>query len=220
MTEREPLEWTAEERVEEAEFFRLYGPWSPLDPAGVAGFMAGFPRPWWIVGGWAIEAFTRAPREHEDVDLSILACDVPALREHVGDRWHLWSNDGGTLRPITDRFPEVLDVESQIWIREHASAPWIIDLPLTPDRDGLWTNKRWPEHVAPVEEVTWVAADGIRYLNPEIVLHYKARSRRPKDDRDLDRGWPLLDDRQRSWLRDAVAATEPGHGWLERLRPL
>ena len=33
-------------------------------------FMAGFDRPWWIVGGWSIEAFTGVPREHEDVDLS------------------------------------------------------------------------------------------------------------------------------------------------------
>jgi hypothetical protein len=220
MTERERLEFTADEQAEEREFFRLYGAWAPLDPPQLAAFMSGFPRPWWIVGGWAIEAFTRAPREHEDIDLSILACDVPALREHVGDRWHLWSNHGGTLRPVNDRHPEVLDRESQIWIREHAGAPWVIDLPLTPDRDGLWTNKRWPEHVAPVEEVTWVADDGIRYLNPEIALHYKARSDRPKDSRDLERTWPLLDERRREWLLEGLRATEPGHAWLERLAAL
>jgi len=214
MTEREPLEWTPDLMAEEEAFLKLYGAWSPLDPAGVAGFMAGFPRPWWIVGGWAIEAFTRAPREHEDVDLSILACDVPVLSEHVGDRWHLWSNDGGTLRPLNDKHPEVLNVAGQVWIRKHAAAPWVIDLPLTPDRDGLWTNKRWADHAAPVEEVTWVADDGIRYLNPEIVLHYKARQARPKDTRDLERAWPLFDGRQRRWLRDAIGATEPGHAWL------
>ena len=39
------------------------------------------------------------------------------LREHVGDRWHLWSNHGGTLRPLDDRFPEPISVESQIWVR-------------------------------------------------------------------------------------------------------
>lgn len=216
MTEREPLQWTAQERAEERDFFRWYGDWAPLDPAGVAEFLAGFPRPWWIVGGWAIEAFTGAPREHEDVDLSMLSRDVPALRRHVGERWHLWSNHGGTLRPLSDRHPEVLDVASQIWIREHATAPWVIDLPLTPDLDGRWTNKRWPEHTAEVEEVTWVADDGIRYLNPEIVLHYKARLHRPKDDRDLARTWPLLTDEQRRWLAEAIRTTEPGHAWLDR----
>ena len=213
MTRREPLERTPVEAAEDEEFFRRYGPWSPLDPPGVAAFMAGFERPWWIVGGWSIEAFTGHPREHEDVDLSILACDIPAFRAHVGDRWHLWSMDGGTLRPLDDRFPEVLNVESQIWVRRHALAPWIIDLPITPDRDGLWTSKRLPAHVAPLDEVTWVADSGIRYLNPEVTLHFKARACRPKDTRDLERAWPLLDATRRAWLREAVRSTEPGCAW-------
>jgi hypothetical protein len=214
---REPLESTPEEEAEEAAFLRRYGPWDAFDPSGLAAFMAGFERPWWIVGGWAIEAFTGHEREHEDIDLSILACDVPALRAQVGEHWHLWSMAGGTLRPLDDRFPDVLDREGQIWVRQHALSPWVLDLPLTPDVGGLWSSKRMPEHVAPVEEVTWVAADGLRYLAPEIVLHFKARLGRPKDDRDLARTLPLLDDDRRAWLRDAVRRTEPGHRWLPLL---
>jgi len=214
---REPLPRSAEEIAEDEAFFRRYGAWAPLDPAALQEFMVGFPRPWWIVGGWSIEAFTEAPREHEDVDLSILACDVPAFREHVGDRWHLWSNHGGTLRPLDDRFPEPLSVESQIWVRASARDPWVIDLPITPDRDGLWTNKRMRGHVAPLEQVTWVAGDGIRYLRPEITLLYKAALQRPKDDRDLDRTWPLLAPAARTWLREAVHELYPDHAWLERM---
>jgi hypothetical protein len=90
------------------------------------------------------------------------------VAEDEAYRWHLWSNHGGTLRPFDDRFPEVLDVSSQVWVRRGATDPWVIDLPITPDRDGLWTSKRDPDHVAPLEDVTWVAADGIRYLRPEI----------------------------------------------------
>jgi hypothetical protein len=214
VTEREPLSFTAEQGAEDRAFFRWYGEWSPFDPRQLADFMDGFPRPWWLVGGWAIEAFTGALREHEDVDLSILACDVPALREYVGDEWNLWSNHGGTLRPLDERFPEPLSNESQIWVRRSAQDPWVIDLPITPDRDGLWTNKRLPDHVAPVEEVTWVADDGIRYLDPEIVLLYKSRLGRPKDDRDLARAWPLLDPSAQGWLREKVAELHPGHRWL------
>ena len=33
-----------------------------FDPAGMAEFFGGFERPWWVVGGWAIEAFTGAVR--------------------------------------------------------------------------------------------------------------------------------------------------------------
>jgi hypothetical protein len=214
---REPLVRSAEEEADDQAFFRRYGAWAPFDPARLAAFMAGFPRPWWIVGGWAIEAFTGVPREHEDVDLSILACDVPALRAHVGDAWHLWSNHGGTLRPLDDRFPEPLSNESQIWVRRSAQDPWVVDLPITPDRDGLWSNKRMPDHVAPVEEVTFVADDGLRYLDPEICLLYKAVLHRPKDDRDLDRCLPLLSGPARRWLAESVARLYPQHAWLERI---
>ena len=221
--EREPLVFTPEEQEEERAFIRKYGALAPFGPQQVADFMAGFPRPWWLVGGWAIEAFTfehssGAPREHEDVDLSILACDVPALRQHVDeDEWHLWSNHGGELRPLDDKFPEPHTPDSQIWVRRSAQDPWVIDLPITPDRDGLWTNKRLADHVAPLDEVTWVGDDGIRYVNPEIALLYKAGNGRPKDDRDLDRVLPLLPDNARAWLQESVARLYPDHAWLERL---
>ena len=204
--------------MDDEEFFRWYGAWAPLDPAGLAALMRGYERPWWIVGGWSIEAFTGAPREHEDVDLSLLACDLSAFREHLGNDWTPWSNYGGTLRPLSDRFPEPLDVQSQIWLRRDAASPWEVDLPITPDRDGLWTSKRWSSHVAPLDDVTWVADDGIRYLRPEITLHFKARFQRPKDERDLEVTLPLLTEDRRAWLHEAITATEvPDHPWLPRL---
>ncbi|GAB3769132.1 hypothetical protein FB382_002547 [Nocardioides ginsengisegetis] len=211
---REPMPQTPEERAEDDYWERLYGPWDCLDPAGVAEFFDGFDRPWWIVGGWSIEAFTGAPREHEDVDVSILVRDVAALREHVGDRWQLWNIADGALRPLTDRWPDLMDPESQVWVRRDATSPWVMDLPVTPDRDGLWTNKKLPGHVLPVEEATHVAADGIRYLNPEIALMYKARLQRAKDRRDLEVTWPLLAPEARAWLREAVGRLHPDHPWL------
>jgi hypothetical protein len=204
-------EWT------DQEFYRWFGPWEPLDPSGVAALMDGFSRPWWIVGGWAVEAFTGQPREHEDIDLSILSCDVPALREHVGDAWCLWSNRSGTLRPLNEHHPDVPSSDCQIWFRRDAGSPWVVDLPLTPDRDGRWTNKRLGDHVVPVEEATWLAEDGIRYLNPEISLHFKARQLRAKDARDLEATWPRLDEGRRTWLLRAIETTEgPEHPWLLR----
>ena len=216
---RIPLRRSPEEQAEEDRFLSVYGAWAPLIPAELLRELAGFGRPWWVIGGWAIEAATGFRREHEDTDISILACDVPALLAHVSDRWHVWNNVGGVLRPLGDKWKDVEEPRSQLWLRANAASPWIVDIPLTPDSDGLWTNRRIPEyeHVAPVEDVTWVAADGIRYLNPEIVLLYKGRLRRPKDDPDFEATLPVLSADARLWLHAALAHVVPDHPWLSRL---
>lgn len=212
---------STEEEAEEAWFLRWYGEWDPLDPAGVRALLDGFDRPWWLVGGWAIEAFTGRAREHEDLDISLLACDVPALREHLGDAWTVWSNLGGTLRPLDDRHPEPLAPDGQLWVRRSAHDPWVLDIPTTPDDHGRWTNKRLPSHTATVDEVTWVTDDGVLCQRPEIVLLFKGAQDRPKDRRDLEVTWPLLDEAHRDWLRTTLpAAYGHDHAWLALLDSL
>ncbi len=214
---REALLQSDEERAETAYWEHLYGPWDPFDLDAGRAFFEGFDRPWWLVGGWALEAFTDAPREHEDLDVSMLACDVPRFREFIGDRWHLWTITDGSLRPLTDRRPDLPEPDCQIWVRRDSTSPWRLDLPVTPDVEGRWRNKKFPEHVLDVEDATWVGRNGVRALNPEIVLLFKARLDRLKDRRDRDRALPLLNDRQRVWLRESIDKLFPGHAWLEHL---
>ena len=212
---REPLDLTPEEQEEDDYWVGLYGAFDALDLDGVRAFFEGFDRPWWLVGGWAIEAFTEAPREHEDVDVSMLACDVPAFREFARDRWHLWTIANGAMRPMTRQHPDLPEPDAQIWVRRDATSPWVMDVPVTPDDGGRWPNKRLPEHVAPLDEVTWLTGDRVRVLNPEIVLLFKARLDRSKDRRDLARALPQMSGVQRAWLREAVARVHPGHAWLD-----
>ena len=214
---RLPLQRSADEAAQENAFLDLYGGWAPWTPARAAEELSAFDRPWWVVGGWAIEAACGVQREHEDLDVSILACDVPALVEHLSGRWHVWNNVSGVLHPLGERWPDVEDPSSQLWLRASARDPWVLDVPLTPDVDGRWTNKVLPGHSAALEDVTWVADDGVRYLAPEVVLAYKARLRRPKDDLDLDACLPVLSTAARAWLRTTVAQVEPDHPWLARL---
>lgn len=194
------------------EFDRWYGRWEPLDPSTIGAFMAGFDRPWWIIGGWSIEAFTGVPRSHEDMDISILSSDADAFRQHLGDRWTPWNVDDGWFRPFDDRFTEVRP-DSQLWVRRNAHSPWVLDVPFTSDTDGRWTNKRNLGHTEDLDDVTWIAPDGLRYARPEVTLMFKAAQVREKDRRDAEVTLPLLDDDARTWLRCAVSRIDADHAW-------
>lgn len=207
----------AARRLEPEEFSRWYGRWDPLDPTTVAAFMDGFDRPWWVIGGWSIEAFTGVARQHEDMDISILSSDASSFRDFLGDRWTPWNIDEGWLRPFDARFADVRP-DSQVWVRHDAASPWILDVPFTPATEGRWTNKRDPAHTEDLEEVTWVAPDGLRYARPEVTLMFKAAQTRQKDRRDAELAVPRLDAQARRWLRDAVARMDPDHVWVQTLR--
>jgi hypothetical protein len=203
---------------EERAFRRLYGDWADQTPTSAAELLDGLEAPWWISGGWAIEAFTGVERRHEDVDVTIFRADVPALRQHFAGTHHVWAAGSGTLRPIDDKRPRIPRWSGQVWVREHALAPWLLDVLLNGSRRGRWVFKRDPKVVRPLDEATWVAPDGLRYLRPELVLAHKVRFHRGKDDADLAAALPLLDADALDWLRTYVAGHDAGHRWLARLR--
>ena len=195
------------------DFDRWYGGWDPLDPSSIGDFMDGFDRPWWIMGGWSLQAFSGIAREHEDMDISIFAEDSGAFRSFLGERWTPWNVDESWFRPFDDRFPDVAP-DSQIWVRRDARSPWILDVPLTAGTEGRWTNKRFAEHTEDLEDVTWVAPDGLRYARREVTLMFKAPQSREKDRRDASATLPLLGTDARRWLGTTIAQWDPEHPWV------
>ncbi|MFG1628717.1 nucleotidyltransferase domain-containing protein [Kribbella sp. NPDC049227] len=204
--------------AEELAFQRLYGPWKQSTPAEAREVLDGYDGEWWIAGGWAIEAFTGVRREHEDVDVSLWRRDIEKLRLHLKGKYDLWSNAGGQLRPLTDQRPDQPADADQIWLRKHALSAWEFDLVVNPDRDGRWVFRRDPELDYDLHDISWVTPDGIRCLNPEIALAYKAKQSRPKDEQDLAATLPLLTDERRTWLADMIEHLHPGHAWIETVR--
>lgn len=204
-----------ENEAEEREFQRLWGPWDDLTPTRATELLEGFARPWWISGGWAIEAFTDVARPHKDVDVTIFRRDVPELRRHFEGRYDLWSAGSATLRPLDDRHP-LPRWSWQVWVRAHALAPWLLDVVLNPGGPRRWVFKRDRSVSLPLEKATWVGADGIRYLQPELVLAHKLRSTRDVDDGDLEATLPLLDTDAIAFLLELLTRSDPTHRW----RPL
>lgn len=209
--------------MDDVEFFRLYGVWAARGPRDVHRLFDGYPGVWWIAGGWALEAFTGAARPHGDIDPGILRSELPLLRAHLRGRLDIWTATSGALKPL--RPDDGIDADAddalppgcgQVWTRTGATAPWEHDILLGPGTRLEWRYRRDPSIRMPMAAALW-ERDGIRYLQPEIQLLYKAKGLRPKDEADFTATLPFLDEDRRSWLADALDRSIPGHPWLERL---
>jgi hypothetical protein len=201
---------------DDLDFYHWYGPWEPFRPPEVAELFAGVDAPWWIVGGWAIEAFTGVAREHEDIDVAFFRADLPKVLAHLSPALCIWSNLMGTIRPV--RKPEdVIEGSRQMWVRRDGVSPWVMDLRMTPHDGATWIAPRDERIRMPLEAATFVADDGIRYLQPELALFMKALGARPKDERDVSVVLRTLAPDRRAWLVETIELVHPGHRWLTGL---
>ena len=131
-----------------------YGPWDPLTPSQVFDLLRGVIAPWWISGGYAIEAFVGCSfRDHDDIDVGIFRRDQLEVREHLAG-WDLHAADPpGTLRPwpVAELLPALVH---DVWCRPSPDAPWSLQFMLNdqagsqwvfrPRRDNLATTG-WPD---------------------------------------------------------------------------
>jgi hypothetical protein len=203
---------------EDRDFYRWYGAWDPLTPVQVAERFSGMPARWWIVGGWAVDAFTGVPREHEDIDVAFFRADLPIVLERLSPELCVWSNLSGTLRPLR-KAEDLLEGARQLWVRRDGDSPWLMDLAMTPHDGDTWISPRDDRIRRPFDEATFAAADGIRYLRPELVLFMKARAPGVRsNDRDLATILPALEPERMAWLREAISLLYPGHRWLDQIQ--
>jgi hypothetical protein len=195
------------------------GRWDPLSPRDAADLLSASAAPWWIAGGYAIDAFLDRldRRPHEDLDVGLLARDQQAIRACLAG-WDLQCVDPpGTLRPWLPG-EHLIEPIHDVWGREVAAGTWRLQLVLNPsDGDGdIWIYRRDARIRLPLSELVW-RCEGIPYLVPEVQLLFKAKTLRSKDAQDFEDALPELADARRAWLRQALSLTAPGHPWLARL---
>lgn len=194
----------------------------------VAGVLGAFSRPWYVAGGWAIDLFVgRVTRAHEDLDVAVGRRDQEALHAHLagwtwvkaaprpgaepGEDWEQtpWA-DGEWLGP---------PLHQVFALPPGGGAGDVLGFLLNEVADGEWAFRRNRQIRRPARELGLRAHRGISIMAPEIVLAYKAKYLRPKDQHDFDVSTPLLDAEQRAWLARTLALCHPGHPWVARLQP-
>lgn len=199
-----------------AEIEALDARWSSSwSPGEVAQRLAGITAPWCVAAGWALDLFRGGQtREHGDIEIAIPAVAFPEVR----DRFPGYVFDAVSSGRIWEHAaPEVLDATHQTWLRDPATGNYLLDVFREPHEGETWICRRDATIRFGYSEIIRRTPDGIPYLMPELVLLFKARHARPKDQADFDNTVPLMTPAQRARLSGLLAHVHPGHRWLESL---
>lgn len=184
--------------------------WAAWRPDELAPRLRRLDLPWAVAAGWAIELYAGGePRVHEDLELAIARSSFPAVRAALPELEWFGVGDGHVL-PVDDASDEL----HQTWGLDRRDRLWRLDVFREPWDGETWVCRRDPSLRRPVADVIEHTADGIPYLAPEIVLLFKAKHVREKDQADLERALPLLEPERRRWLSDALRLVHPGHAWI------
>jgi Aminoglycoside-2''-adenylyltransferase len=185
--------------------------WEPLGLDESVALMHGYPWPWWIGGGWAIDLHVGSEtREHSDVDIVVRRADQPSLRDHFAG-WDVQVAHSGALEPWTAPidFPR-----NGLWARRDPSGPWELQFLLATTEGDEWVYRYDSSIRFPLRDIVLAGRDGIPYLRPELVLLNKSRKTRERDDADFASVLPLLDDEARKRL---LVWLPQDHAWRDRL---
>jgi len=187
----------------------------PEPIARVADLMSGFRGRWALCGGWAVDAWLgRQARDHHDVDIAVFQDDLAALLDHFAG-WQLLAHDSVAPDSTEEWDGRRLYLPAQIHARPGDG--FEIDLQVNESSGGAWVLSREPALARAMRRCVEKPEWGLPTLLPEIVLFYKARESRTKDQADFRVLLPRLTENQRLWLLKAIAQVQPGHPWLAQI---
>lgn len=186
--------------------------WTPRE---VAHQLAGISPPWYVAAGWALDLFRgRQTRAHGDIEIAIPAAGFPEVR----DRFPGYVFDAiGSGRIWEDATSEVLAAVHQTWLRDPATGNYLLDVFREPHDGDTWICRRDERVRLPYNDIVHHTQDGIPYLAPELVLLFKAKHVRRKDQADFDATVPHMTSAQRETLAELLARVHPGHTWIAGL---
>ncbi|WP_224279079.1 nucleotidyltransferase domain-containing protein [Streptomyces sp. LS1784] len=194
----------------------LHARWSSCwTPSEVAQRLAGIGTPWYVAAGWALDLFRgRQTRAHGDIEIAVPAASFPEVRR----RFPGYVLDAaGSGRIWEDATPEVLAAVHQTWLRDPATGNYLLDVFREPHDGDTWICRRDERIRLPYSGIIHHTQDGIPYLAPELVLLFKAKHARRKDQADFDATVPHMTLTQRETLAELLACAHPGHPWLADL---
>jgi hypothetical protein len=184
----------------------------PEPPEIVQSLMREFEPDWFIAGGWAIDLFLeKTTRVHDDIEIAIFRKDQLALQEFLRG-WNLQIAANGALSEWKkDEFLE-LPVHAIHCFSESAELTFL-EVLLNESGNGVWQFRRHRQITKPLPEVYLTNNAGIKFLCPEIVLLYKSKAPREKDEQDFRAAMERMSPESKKWLKSALLTCHRQHPW-------
>jgi len=173
---------------------------------------------WLVVGGWTVDLFLGYPtRTHDDVDIGLAREDqLAARRLLVGWCYEKVVPEGREL--ARESWPEGDSLELPVHeIHAHSPDGHHVEFLLLEREADRWVYRRDPRVRLQWDLLTFGSGLGVKALAPEVVLLFKAKGRRARDQADFEALLPRLSDDRRAWLRAALEVAHPRHRWLRDL---
>jgi hypothetical protein len=194
--------------------------WDAWRPEEAHRRLAGLAVPWYVAAGWAIDLFLGGERrEHEDLELAVPGARFAEVAAALGDLepFVIGTPRHGLATPYPDVDDEAMAETHQTWFRDREADVWRLDVFREPSDGDTWVCRRDERLRMPYAELIERTPTGIPYGRPDVVLLYKAKHTREKDEADFAAALPHLGEPRRRWLRHALELVHPGHRWLAEL---
>lgn len=175
-----------------------------------------FKKPWFVAGGWAIDLFIGdITRLHKDIEIAIFRKDQNSLRKYLFG-WEFTKVVNGKMNPWNEHEWLELPIHE---IHAHTQNSFFSKLEILLDEssESEWRFRRNLDIARPLSRIRLCSEIDIPFLAPEVVLLYKAKNPRLKDEDDFHSVCRLLDEERQVWLKQAITVCHPGHHWLTEL---
>jgi len=193
------------------------------EPVKVALLFKGFKKPWFIAGGWALDLYLgRVTRTHKDLEIAIFRHDQIALQNYLTD-WKLKK-----IIPDSRGFFTTKPWKKGEWLelpvheisacrkKSYSAKPERLEILFNESYKKEWKFRRNTNIVLPLTKLGLLSEKRIPYLNPEIVLLFKAKSLTDYDEADFKTVYRVLSEESRKWLMQAIKTCYPAHPWLTK----
>lgn len=173
----------------------------------------GFLAPWLIAGGWALDLHLgKVTREHQDIDIAVFRKDQQKLKKSLKG-WEFFKITQPDLKREKWQDNEWLELPVHEIHAIRSEDNFRLEFVLNEADDTDWIFRRDPRITLPLDMLGLVSKEGLPYLNPIVVLLYKAKNPKPVDEQDFQNVLPTLSLNQKHWLRKALNICRPGHPW-------